>query len=130
MINLDLKSLIERMNPQLKTSLDGAAGLCMSRSQYSVEIEHWLLKILEADNTDIRVLLEKYEINIGKLQKEITATVDKFKNGNTRAPSLSPTLIDAAKNAWMVASVDFGHTLTTSGIYSQLYSLTMRLGLS
>ena len=115
MINLDLKSLIERMNPQLKTSLDGAAGLCMSRSQYSVEIEHWLLKILEADNTDIRVLLEKYEINIGKLQKEITATVDKFKNGNTRAPSLSPTLIDAAKNAWMVASVDFGHTLTTSG---------------
>ena len=115
MINLNLKSLIERLNPHLKSSLDGAAGLCMTRSQYSVEIEHWLLKSLESDNTDLRSLLDKYDVNRNKLASDITKTVDQFKNGNTRAPALSPSLVDAIKNAWMMASVDFGHTQITSG---------------
>ena len=115
MINLNLKSLIERLNPHLKSSLDGAAGLCMTRSQYSVEIEHWLLKSLESDNTDLRSLLDKYDVNRNKLASDITKTVDQFKNGNTRAPALSSSLVDAIKNAWMMASVDFGHTQITSG---------------
>lgn len=115
MINLNLKSLIERLNPHLKSSLDGAAGLCMNRSQYSVEIEHWLLKSLETGNTDLRTLLDKYDVNRNKLESDITKTVDQFKNGNTRAPSLSSSLVDAMKNAWMMASVDFGHSQITSG---------------
>ena len=47
MFNVNLKSLIERMNPTLKESLDNAAGLCLNTGHYNIEIEHWLQKILE-----------------------------------------------------------------------------------
>ena len=35
------------MNDICRRSLESAAGLCLSHSNYNVEIEHWLLKMLE-----------------------------------------------------------------------------------
>ena len=48
MINVNLKSLVDKMSPTLRDSLEGAAGLCIGRSHYNVEVEHWLLKLLES----------------------------------------------------------------------------------
>ena len=47
MAGLDLKNLIGKLNSQCQRALEGAAGLCLSRTNYNVEIEHWLIKLLE-----------------------------------------------------------------------------------
>lgn len=114
MINIDLKSLVGKLNEVSRIALEGAAGLCMSRAHYNVEIEHWLLKLLDIQDSDIQALLDKYEINIGTLRKELNNELDKIKGGNTRAPSLSPNIIDLSKNAWMLASVQYNHKMATS----------------
>ena len=114
MINIDLKSLVGKLNESCRTALEGAAGLCMSRTHYNVEIEHWLLKLLELPDSDITALLEKFEINPGKLVADLNKELDKIKSGNTRAPSLSPTVVDLAKNAWVLASVEYNHPQATS----------------
>jgi len=115
MISINLKSLVDKMTGTLRDSLEGAAGLCINRSQYNVEVEHWLLKLIEHGDSDIVQLLEKHEIDAGRLAKELTRAVDKFKSGSTRPAALSPAIVDAAKNAWMLASVDFGHGQISSG---------------
>lgn len=114
MINIDLKSLVGRLNEPCRIALEGAAGLCVSRTHYNVEIEHWLLKILEIRDSDLQEILEKFDVNLGKFTQEINKELDGIKNGNSRAPSLSPTIVDIAKNAWMLASVEYGHGIATS----------------
>ena len=52
-MNVNLKSLVGRMNDVSRSALEGAAGLCLSRTNYDVEIEHMLAKILEQDDTDL-----------------------------------------------------------------------------
>ncbi len=114
MITIDLKSLVGKLNEPTRNALEGAAGLCLSRTHYNVEIEHWLLKLLEVPDSDILALLDKYEIDYGKLTKDLNKELDIIKTGNTRAPALSPTIVDLAKNAWMLASIEYGHPQATS----------------
>lgn len=114
MINIDLKSLVVKLNEPCRNALEGAAGLCLSRTHYNVEIEHWLLKLLEIADSDILAVLEKFDINLGNLVRHLNRELDAIKTGNSRAPALSPTIVDLAKNAWILASVEYGHNKITS----------------
>lgn len=115
MINVKLKSLVEKMSPPMRNSLEGAAGLCIARTHYNVEVEHWLLKLLEDVDNDFNALLEKHGLDISKVAKQLTNTMERFKSGSSRQAALSPAIVDASKNAWMLSSVDFGHGMITSG---------------
>ena len=114
MITIDLKSLVNKLNEPTRNALEGAAGLCLSRTHYNVEIEHWLLKLLEISDSDLLAVLEKFEIDLGKLTQDLNRELDRIKAGNTRAPALSPAVVDLAKDAWMLASVEYGHPQATS----------------
>lgn len=114
MISIDLKSLVTKLNEPCRNALEGAAGLCLSRTHYNVEIEHWLLKLLEIPDSDIQAVLTKYDINLGNLVRHLNRELDAIKGGNTRAPALSPTIVDLAKNAWVLASVEYGYPRITS----------------
>jgi type VI secretion system protein VasG len=106
MAGLDLKGLIGKLNPVCQRSLEAAAGLCLSRTNYNVEIEHWLIKLLEQPGNDLCLLLKHFEIDQGSLLADLTKTVDRFKTGNSRPPMLSPEVCDLIKEAWLLASVD------------------------
>ena len=114
MISIDLKSLVVKLNEPCRNALEGAAGLCLSRTHYNVEIEHWLLKLLEIPDSDIKALLTKYDINEGNLIRHLNRELDAIKGGNTRAPALSPSIVDLTKNAWILASVEYGYPKITS----------------
>lgn len=115
MINVNLKALVDKMSPVLREALEGAAGLCLAHNQYNVEVEHWLLKLLDKSDTDFYSLLELHEIDPSVLAKQLAEAVAKFKNGSSRPAALSPSIVDSAKTAWMLASVDCGHSQMTSG---------------
>lgn len=114
MINVDLKSLVGKLNEPCRLALEGAAGLCVTRTHYNIEIEHWLLKILEIQDSDLQEIIEKFDINVGKFAQQINKELDSIKTGNSRAPSLSPSIVDIAKSAWVLASIEYGHGQTTS----------------
>lgn len=114
MITVDLKSLVGKLNEASRNALEGAAGLCLARTHYNVEIEHWLLKLLEIPDSDLIAILEKFDINLGTLTQDLNRELDRIKAGNTRAPALSPSIVDLAKSAWMLASIEYGHPEATS----------------
>jgi type VI secretion system protein VasG len=115
MVAVDLKSLVGRLNDQCRRSLEAAAGLTLSRSNFNVEIEHWLMKLLEAPDTDLLAILRQYEIEPSRLATEMTRVLDRLKTGNTRAPALSPHVVQLAREAWMLASLDYGAARVRSG---------------
>ncbi|MCP4321100.1 MAG: type VI secretion system ATPase TssH [Alteromonadales bacterium] len=114
MVTIDLKSLVGRLNETSRNAMEGAAGICLARTHFNVEIEHWLLKLLEVRDSDIVAILEKFDVNLGRLVQDLNRELDRIKGGNTRAPALSPTLVDISKNAWMLASVEYGQPVATS----------------
>jgi type VI secretion system protein VasG len=114
-MDINLKSLVGKLNDTSRRALESAAGLCLSRSNYDVEIEHWMLKILELDDTDAGRLLRYYEIDPSRLTRDLTRAVDRLKTGNTRPPALSPKIVDLVRQAWIQASIEFGAPAIRTG---------------
>ncbi len=114
-MNVSLKSLIGKMNAATRNALEAAAGLCLSRTHYDVELEHFLLKLIDEHDSDFSHILRAFEINSSRLEATLNRALDKFKTGNARTPSLSPHLVNLFTKAWMIGSVDYGENQLRSG---------------
>lgn len=114
-MNVNLKSLVGRLNDTCRNALEGAAGLCLSRTNYDIEIEHILAKLLEQDDTDLHKICHHYEVNVDRLSKDVSTALDRLKTGNSRTPGLSDRLPQWFQNAWLLASVEFGAARVRSG---------------
>src|ERR1700722_8608652 len=115
MAAIDLKRLIGRLDDHCRRSLEAAAGLTLSRSHYNVELEHLLLKLAEGSGTDIATILRHTEVDQPRLFADLTAGLDRMTTGNTRAPGLSPDIVEVVRQAWLFASVELGSARITSG---------------
>jgi type VI secretion system protein VasG len=112
-VALNLKSLVAKLNPTCRAALEAAAGLCLSRTHYNVEIEHWLLKL--ADSPDFTALLPALGVDSARLTRDLMRSLDRFKTGNGGSPALAPSLTDLVREAWALASVEYGATELRSG---------------
>ena len=115
MAGSNLRALTEKLNETCLKSLEGAAGLCLSKTNFNVEVEHWLLKLLDVTECDLSTILRHYEIDKGRVRFELTRTMEGFKTGNGRAPQLSPEIPDAIRQAWLLATIDFSAGRIRSG---------------
>jgi type VI secretion system protein VasG len=115
MVAIDLKSLVSRLDEHCRRALEAAAGLTLSRTHYNVEIEHWLIKLSEGTDTDFSAIFRQYDIDHGRFIADLNRNLDKMKTGNSRAPSLSPEIVDLSKQAWLFASVEHGLSKIRSG---------------
>ncbi len=114
MSNVAPKALIEKINPFCRKALENALGLCVTNTQASVEVEHWLLKLLEPTDGDLYRLFRQFDINPTRVTKELTQAIAKFRRGHDRNPVLSQDLLDLIGDAWMLASLGFGRQRISS----------------
>ncbi|WP_421793282.1 type VI secretion system ATPase TssH [Hydrocarboniphaga effusa] len=114
-MTVNIRSLVGRLNTATRTAMEGAAGLCLSRGHYDVEIEHLLLKLVETENSDLRRILRQFDVEPSVFERELGRALDGFKSGNTRTPALSPQIPQLFERAWIYASVEFGESRVRSG---------------
>jgi type VI secretion system protein VasG len=114
-MNVDLRSLIDKLNHETRSAVEGAAGLCLSRTHYDVEIEHYLLKLLDLTDGDFAAILRHFEVDRSRLSGDLTEALDTLKTGNAKTPSLSPSLVEMLKEAWTAGSLEFGAGQVRSG---------------
>ena len=115
MATVNLKALIGKLNSTCTRTLEGAAGLCLSRSNYNVEVEHWFLKLLEGSQTDIQAILKAFNVDVSRLTADLTKSIDRLKTGNSSQPLLSQHIVDMVREAWVLGSIDFGASVARSG---------------
>ncbi len=116
MISVDLRALGGKLNDHCRRALEAAAGLCLSKTHYDVELEHLLLKLSEPSDGDLALVFKRWEVNPGKVTQELMRALDRLKTGNSRAPSLSPRLPRIIRDAWVLASVQYGLPKVRSGL--------------
>jgi type VI secretion system protein VasG len=115
MAKSNLKSLIGKLNETCRSTLELAAALCLSQTHYEVDVEHFLAKLLDMQNTDIHKILRHFEINQSRLVTDLSRAMEGFKTGNSRNPALSPRIPQMIQDAWVVASIDFQAPAVRSG---------------
>jgi type VI secretion system protein VasG len=115
MATIDLKQLVGRLNEPCRRALEAAAGLTLSRTHYNVEIEHWLVTLADRADSDIAAILRHYEIDQGRFATDLNRALERMKTGNGRAPSLAPDIVELAKQAWLLASLEQGVGRIRSG---------------
>src|SRR5579859_4790510 len=111
----NLKGLIGKLNDTTRNTLEAAAGFCLSRTHYDIELEHFLLKLLDVTDSDLPRILKQFGVDKSRLTSDLTRSLDKLKSGNARTPAFSPTLTDMLSDAWTVGSLDFGAAQVRTG---------------
>ncbi|HUI40342.1 MAG TPA: type VI secretion system ATPase TssH [Terriglobia bacterium] len=112
---MNLKALIGKLNDSTRGALEGAAGLCLSRTHYDIEVEHYLTKLLDSTQNDFAAILKFFEIDASRFSGELARALDRLKSGNARTPALSPTVVKMLTEAWTLGSLDFGAGQVRSG---------------
>ncbi len=110
-----LKSIVAKLNDTMRATLEGAAGLCLARTHYDVEIEHFLTKLLDASGTDFAGILQHFGVDKARLAGELGRSLDGSKTGNARTPAFSPSLLRMLREAWTIGSLEFGAGQVRSG---------------
>lgn len=111
----DIKTLIAKLNPACTNILHNAAGLCVSRTNYEIAVEHFLLKSLEDPSGDVQLVLRRFEIDPSRLIGALTDALEDFQSGNPGKPVFSPLLMELIQKAWMIASIDMNLSRIRSG---------------
>ncbi len=117
-MSLELKSLIDKLSPLCRRSLEEAAGLCVSRTHYNVEIEHLLAKLLalpDGQDTDLRRALRQYEIDRSLLVSQVEESLGRFEIGNSRTPAFSPQILQLFREAWVASSLQLRSPAVRTG---------------
>jgi type VI secretion system protein VasG len=99
MINVNMKSLLAKLNTFCTNTLHNAAGLTVSRTQYEVTVEHFLLKCLEDTGSDIPGVLRASGVDAGRLVAGLTDSLEDLKTGNSGKPTFSPLLVELFEDA-------------------------------
>src|SRR5436190_9330025 len=129
MVEVNLKSLLARLDRYCSRSLEAAAGLCVSRTNYEVTTEHLMHALIDDATADVQHIFKQFGVDPGRVQKSLTTVIEALKTGNSGRPTFSPTLIEWIQQSWLLASLDFGLAEIRSGILLQaLLANPVRLG--
>jgi type VI secretion system protein VasG len=102
----NLKTLISKLNDTTRRAAERAASLCMARGHFEVDLEHFMLALLEQPQTDLAVLCQRFEVSVTALQRDLETELSQFKGGNTRTPVFSAHLPVLLEHAWLIASLE------------------------
>jgi type VI secretion system protein VasG len=114
-MDIDIRTLLSRLNPECKLAMEQAAQLCVRQTHYNVDVEHLLLTLLESDAPDLRAILAHFGIKPETLTAQLQKAVDLFKRGNGRTPALSPNFSPLFQEAWLLSSMLLGEQQIRSG---------------
>ena len=108
----DASHLIRRLNPHCTRALEAAASLCQTRLADEIAVEHWVLKLIEADDGDIPAILRHYDLDIDAVWDALIDVIDRMPRTLRGMPALSRQLATVIEDAWTHAvSDDSGGTI-------------------
>ncbi len=112
---ISLRSIVSKLNDTTRKALEDAAGLCLARTHFNVEVEHFLVKLLDVPDCDFSRILKQFDVDKTRLAAELGRSLDKLKTGNARTPAFSPSLFRMLTESWSLASLEYGSAQVRSG---------------
>ena len=122
---MKLKNLINKLNPVTKKGLEQAASLADRSRNYAVEVEHWLLQILETkEENDLSLLLRHFQVDITRVESDLRQSISRFRKGSGSTPVLSGEIPKLISESWSLASIEYESDDIRSGHLIQILLTT------
>ncbi|HCL5072842.1 TPA: type VI secretion system ATPase TssH [Salmonella enterica] len=116
MIQIDLATLVKRLNPFSKQALEMAASECMGQQAAEITVSHVLIQMLAIPRSDLRVITERADIGTDELRQALTVENYATSRAADSYPSFSPMLVEWLKEAWLLASAEMQQTELRGGV--------------
>ncbi len=104
-MDINLKTLIGKLNDTTRAAATRAAGICVGFGQYEVELEHLFLALLEQPGSDVVVAARQAGVGMAALEADLRREVERLPAGSTRTPVFSRHLPVLFEQAWLIASL-------------------------
>jgi type VI secretion system protein VasG len=104
-MDINLKTLIGKLNDTTRAAATRAAGICVGFGQYEVDLEHLFLALLEQPGSDVAVAARQAGISLTGLETDLRREVERLPAGSTRTPVFSRHLPQLFEHAWLIASL-------------------------
>ncbi|EMU6539331.1 type VI secretion system ATPase TssH [Escherichia albertii] len=116
MIQIDLPTLVKRLNLFSRQSLEMAASECMSQQAAEITVSHVLMQMLAMPRSDLRVITRQSDIGMEELCQALT--VEKYPTARSADsyPAFSPMLVEWLKESWLLASAEMQHSELRGGV--------------
>ncbi len=115
MADVSLETVTGKLNQVGYDSFMQALRHAKGSGNRNLELEHWLLKILQMDRTDMALTAEHFKLDQAKLLSDLNAVVSGFAMNKTEMPGISENIIDALDRGWHYATLMFGETQIRTG---------------
>ncbi|WP_020655550.1 type VI secretion system ATPase TssH [Massilia niastensis] len=123
-MDINLKTLIGKLNDTTRAAATRAASICVGLGQYEVDIEHLFLGLLEEPDGDLAVIARQCDISLTGLEADLRQEIARFAIGSARTPVFSRRLPLLFEHAWLIASLGNGQPNRIRGAHLLLALLT------
>jgi len=106
MIARDHSPILRRLNDHCAQALADAASLCETRAHRDIEVEHWLIKLLELGDGDLAAIMRRYQLDLDGIWNGLLSAIERLPHELRGKPGLSNRLGQLLEAAWMRASLD------------------------
>jgi type VI secretion system protein VasG len=104
----DYSPFLRRLNEHCASALAEAAGLCETRAHRDIEVEHWLIKLLERGEGDLLAILRRYDLDVDAVWNGLLTAIDRLPRDLRGKPGISSRLGQWLEAAWLKASLTEG----------------------
>ncbi|HVZ87490.1 MAG TPA: type VI secretion system ATPase TssH [Polyangia bacterium] len=115
MSEINRTALFGKLNTLGYKTIEGATMFCKLRGNPYVELVHWFSQILQQQDSDLHHILTTFQIDLGRLAKNMTEALDRLPRGATSISDLSSQVEEAVERGWVYGSLMFGDTKVRTG---------------
>lgn len=116
MIQIDISTLVKRLNPFSRQALEMAATACMSQQATEITVSHVLMQMLAIPRSDLRVIMERAEMSVEELGQALTVEHYATMRHTDSYPVFSPLLVEWLRDGWLLASAEMQSSELRGGI--------------
>lgn len=116
MIQIDISTLVKRLNPFSRQALEMAATACMSQQTTEITVSHVLIQMLAIPRCDLRVIMERAEVSVDELGQALVVEHYATMRHTDSYPVFSPLLVEWLRDGWLLASAEMQSSELRGGV--------------
>jgi type VI secretion system protein VasG len=101
-------ALFGKLNSLGYAAIESATTFCKLRGNPYVELVHWFHQILQQQDSDLHHIVGAFQIDPGRLAKNMTEALDRLPRGATSISDLSSQVEEVVERGWVYSSLMFG----------------------
>ena len=104
-----------KLSPLAYQAIEGATVFCKMRGNPFVELQHWLVQILNTPDSDLHRIVRHYELDTAALAADLTQALDRLPRGAASISDISSFVDSAVERGWVYGSLMFGERQVRTG---------------